>query len=915
MRIYTLIILAILMLSEQTFGQSEPTTEFRSVWISTVSNLDWPKSDEIGDLAAQKAELIRMLELYADMNLNAVFLQVRPECDAFYNSSYEPWSRYLTGTQGQDPAYDPLAFAIEEAHKLGLEIHAWLNPYRVNASTSDGGSYYHSTHVAVEHPEWVMEYDTGKKILNPGIPDVSSYIGSVVKDIVSKYAVDGIHFDDYFYAYGGTPDALDQTQFDTYGGGLTRDNWRRQNINRMIDTVYKAITDTKSWVKFGVSPFGIYKSGVPSGIVGMDAYSVIYCDPLAWLQSRSVDYLTPQLYWPTGGAQDFETLVDWWAQQCKTNSRHLYAGQGIYRLADNPAKTTSTNSNGGDLHELKAYFDNPSMLESSKGTGDPIAEWTNDQIGLQIDLIRDNIANNALGSVFFRANDFDRVAGLSTYLKTNKYTQTVSTPVMDWKNPAVDDIIVDYGDEGYFQVGDWVESTYSTGFIGTNYFHDGATTENGWSVTYTPAIVDAGNYEVFIYYIAGTNRASNVPVDINHADGKETVIINQQENDRTWLSLGTYTFETGSNGSVVIRNDEADNVVIADAIKFSFWGTVEAIPVADFIYDAANITEGQSVAFTNQSTNNPTSWEWTFEGGTPATSSDENPVVTYNQAGTYDVTLTVENSAGSDTYTISNCITVISSLEAPVAAFSADVSNVLVGDNVQFSDLSTNEPTSWEWSFPGGEPETSSLQNPVVKYSNAGLYNVSLTVTNSAGSDSKTEANYLTVTETVQVPVAAFSASKTTIYVGESVSYFDESTKEPTTWDWVFQGGTPVTSQEKNPMVTYNTVGVYSVQLTVTNDAGSDVKQEVNLITVEEKVGVENTSNVKIELYPNPVSGELFIKGITNPVAVEIFDMIGRKVLQQMVSKESAMVQVSSLKEGLYLVKIDNQWIERIRVK
>ncbi len=426
-------------------AQTEPKRELRSVWVASVSNIDWPKYADRDKPEQQKTELIRMLELYKSINLNAIFLQVRPECDALYNSAYEPWSRYLTWAQGTNPGYDPLQFAIDEAHKRGIEVHAWLNPYRINASTSDGGSYYHETHIYKEHPEWAIIYDSGKKILNPGRPEVMSYIGNVVRDIVSKYEVDGIHFDDYFYSYDGTPNNLDQAEYDLYAGGIARGDWRRQNVNRMIDTVYKVIQDVNPNVRFGVSPFGIYRDGVPSGISGMDAYSTIYCDPLAWLQQGSVDYLTPQLYWPTGGKQDFETLVNWWSGQVFGNNRHLYPGHGTYRLSDNPAKS-GIDDQESSLHESKYYFDNMvpdnnlSQLETSaKGTGDPVATWTLSQIGLQVDLVRLNQSKNGLGSVFFSAKDFDRVTGLANYMAGNKYTHVTLMPEMTWKS-AIDPV-------------------------------------------------------------------------------------------------------------------------------------------------------------------------------------------------------------------------------------------------------------------------------------------------------------------------------------------------------------------------------------------------------------------------------------------------------------------------------------------
>lgn len=442
---FPLLVLLGLLLNAPTQAQDEPKTEMRATWVASVSNIDWPKYSHRGDAEAQKAELIRMLNLYKSLNMNAIFLQVRPECDALYNSAYEPWSRYLTWTQGDDPGYDPLAFAIEEAHKRGIELHAWCNPYRINAKTDDGGNYYHETHIYKEHPEWAIEYSNGKNILNPGLPEVMVYIGDVVEDLASNYNLDGIHFDDYFYSYDGTPSSLDQTEYELYNNGMSLSDWRRDNVNRMIDTVYQRIQKANPNIRFGVSPFGIYKPGVPDGISGMNAYSQIYCDPLAWLENNSVDYLTPQLYWPTGGGQDFEKLANWWSDQVFENNRHLYTGHGTYRLSANPAKKNGANPD--KLHETKYYFnmpqyglDNPSNLESMlANTRKSTAEWSLSEIGYQIDIVRLNHDKNGLGNVFFSAKDFDRVAGLAEYIVENKYTHPALVPEMTWKSSGTNE--------------------------------------------------------------------------------------------------------------------------------------------------------------------------------------------------------------------------------------------------------------------------------------------------------------------------------------------------------------------------------------------------------------------------------------------------------------------------------------------
>jgi uncharacterized lipoprotein YddW (UPF0748 family) len=416
-------------------AQEEYKSEIRATWIASVWNIDWPKEEHLNNPDLQKADLIRMFDLYESINLNTVFLQVRPECDALYNSAYEPWSRWLTGTQGQDPGYDPLTFAIEEAHKRGLELHAWLNPYRISASTYDESStHYDETHIYKEHPDWALVYDSNYKILNPGLPQVMSYIGAVVRDIITNYNVDGIHFDDYFYSYDPTPSSLDSTEYDLYGNDMSLGDWRRDNINRMIDTVYKVIQEENSSLRFGVSPFGIYKPNVPSGIIGLDAYNTLYCDPLAWLEDCSVDYLSPQLYWPIGGDQDFEELVNWWADQVNTYQRHLYAGHCTADLPDNPS-SKSILDNGKIVQNNIPQGANFSTLEmnlfkSSKSE----VNSTISEIGNQVDLVRMNYNKNGFGSVFYSANDFDRVNGLAEYLFENKYTHLTLQPEMIWKN-------------------------------------------------------------------------------------------------------------------------------------------------------------------------------------------------------------------------------------------------------------------------------------------------------------------------------------------------------------------------------------------------------------------------------------------------------------------------------------------------
>ncbi|PWJ44402.1 family 10 glycosylhydrolase [Sediminitomix flava] len=434
-----------LFITSSAFSQTTYDREFRAVWIATVFGLDWPNKYDTAE--AQKEKLILMLDELERLNFNAVFLQVRTECDAFYSSAYEPWSRYLTGNVGGEPEYDPLAFAIEEAHKRGIELHAWLNPYRVNASTS---YTYPEEHVSKKHPEWILKYADGKKILDPGIPAVSEYISDVVADVVANYDVDGIHFDDYFYSYNGTT-SEDKDTFETYGADYTNiGDWRRNNITQMLGKVNRRIKELKPSVRFGISPFGIWKPNYPQGIVGMNAYNQIYADALSWLgvdvNSDTpvgipvVDYLTPQLYWPIGGGQDYTSLVSWWADQCKKAERHLYSGHELKYLDQDVATAATARQSEEypqDLHELKAYM-NLSNLEANSRLQVQNTVSSENEIARQIqeDRKEENRNKNSLGSVFFRAQQV--MNGINTEdVFGEAYAEVALPPAMPWLETVV----------------------------------------------------------------------------------------------------------------------------------------------------------------------------------------------------------------------------------------------------------------------------------------------------------------------------------------------------------------------------------------------------------------------------------------------------------------------------------------------
>lgn len=313
----------------------EPQREFRGVWVASVGNIDWPSKPGLL-VNDQKAEFRAILERAVELKLNAIILQVRPACDALYDSQLEPWSPYLTGTMGQapEPAYDPLAFAITEAHMRGIELHAWFNPYRAltaaNAPTS-------SNHVTRQHPDWVRRYGT-QLWLDPGEPAVREHTLDVIIDVVRRYDVDAVHIDDYFYPYPTPsrtpfPDDATYNRYRENGGQLERDDWRRDNNNQFVEQLYTRVKEAKRWVKVGISPFGIWRPHVPTAIIaGLDSYGEIYADSRRWLDEGWCDYFSPQLYWSIAPQkQSFPVLMNWWAEQ-NTKGRHLWPGIATERI-------------------------------------------------------------------------------------------------------------------------------------------------------------------------------------------------------------------------------------------------------------------------------------------------------------------------------------------------------------------------------------------------------------------------------------------------------------------------------------------------------------------------------------------------------------------------------------------------------
>ncbi len=321
----------------------EVPREFRGAWVATVWNLDWPSKPGLS-ADRQKAELIRLLDRAQQLKLNALLLQVRPNSDALYASKIEPWSAWLTGTMGQPPApyYDPLAFAVTEAHRRGIQLHAWFNPFRAIASASQPVS---RDHVSKQHPDWLIRYDKGVW-LDPANPEVRAHVTRVILDVVRRYNIDGVHLDDYFYPYpvkrgGGNLEFDDAKSFARFGQGGSRAEWRRQNINTFIENLYAAIKSARREVVFGISPFGIWRPRVPASIeAGVDAFDDLYADSRLWLQKGWLDYLAPQLYWSIRpAAQSFPVLLDWWVAQRRERVRSGRASPpSVSAPSDRPAK-------------------------------------------------------------------------------------------------------------------------------------------------------------------------------------------------------------------------------------------------------------------------------------------------------------------------------------------------------------------------------------------------------------------------------------------------------------------------------------------------------------------------------------------------------------------------------------------------
>jgi uncharacterized lipoprotein YddW (UPF0748 family) len=331
---------------------------FRGAWIATVANIDWPSAEAVGDSAAQKAEMTFLLDSLYGLGLNAIILQVRPTADALYKSAYEPSSHWLTGKQGAPLTWDPLAWTIGEAHQRGMEVHVWLNPYRVNLAKTDT-SMISADHIWRKHPEWFWEYNK-QWYFDPALPETREWICTIVQDIVSRYDIQAIHMDDYFYPYpAGGKKLPDEASFKKDPRGFDNiHDWRRDNVNLAIQAISRTIKECKDSVEFGISPFGVWRNASVDSTgsktqAGITNYDDLYADTRLWIKEGWIDYILPQLYWEIGKkVADYEILAHWWANEVRGTKCKLYIGMAPYRLENASAKTA-----WGVGNEIKRQMD------------------------------------------------------------------------------------------------------------------------------------------------------------------------------------------------------------------------------------------------------------------------------------------------------------------------------------------------------------------------------------------------------------------------------------------------------------------------------------------------------------------------------------------------------------------------------
>ena len=383
-----LFFLVLFLLSFNANAQYNPKREMRGVWVATVLNIDYPPSPAT-DENYLKETWIRLIDKHKAMGINALFVQIRPMADAFYPSNLVPWSRFLTGQSGTAPSnnFDPLAFMIATAHERGMEFHAWLNPYRVSMDNPNVATFA-PNHVLQAHPDWCIFYNK-RYIMNPGLPEVRNHINQVITEIVTRYQVDGIHFDDYFYPYkNGNEQFNDYETFQKYQSGFsTIEDWRRNNVDLLIFDLSKTIKKIRPRTQFGISPFGVWRNGYrdPEGSdtrAGLTCYDDLYADVRKWLRADWIDYVVPQVYWTIGfKIADHETIMKWWS--ANSAGKPVYAGHGTYRVGTSSAREQNWNDPNEIPRQIRlsrslpnvygsVHFSSKSLINNALGVSDSL---------------------------------------------------------------------------------------------------------------------------------------------------------------------------------------------------------------------------------------------------------------------------------------------------------------------------------------------------------------------------------------------------------------------------------------------------------------------------------------------------------------------------------------------------------------
>ncbi|MEU4702755.1 family 10 glycosylhydrolase [Nonomuraea dietziae] len=589
-----------------------PKRQFRAMWISSVANIDWPSRTGLS-VSAQQAEFRSWLDLAVQKRMNAVVVQVRPTADALWPSPYEPWSQWLTGTQGGNPGYDPLAFMVAEAHARDLEFHAWFNPYRV--ANHDDPSRLVASHPARKNPGWRFAYG-GKLYYNPGIPTVRDFIEDAIMDAVTRYDVDGVHLDDYFYPYPVSGQAIpDSATFAQYGGDFSNvADWRRDNVNLLVRELDERIHAAKAHVAFGVSPFGIWRNAstdpLGSRTSGLQSYDSIYADSRRWVKQGWVDYLTPQLYWHIGhAAADYAVLTAWWSEVVRGTGVQLYAGQAAYRtgasgqdpawqdpaeLSDHlrvnrahpemlgdvyfSAKDVRADRLGGFSRVVADHYSRPALIPPrgtagappaptitsvTQGPGGTTVSWQGTGAasyavyrGEATDPCLVTDARNLLGTT--RGTSFtDPSSGQGTY--------HVSALSRTHQESGAFSVVVD----GPSASSAWGTSAYSAQRHGADYRFAApvAASDPAWFPAAVPA---TGSYRVEVWHPADPGYNSATPYIVSAAGGARTVLLDQRTGGGQWRSLGTFTLNAGTYNVVgVSRWTAATGYVVADAVRVS----------------------------------------------------------------------------------------------------------------------------------------------------------------------------------------------------------------------------------------------------------------------------------------------------------------------------------------------------------